>query len=249
MGTPRTGDTATRLPDGKVLVAGGENMDGNTGSVLSSAELYDPTTRSWTDTRFMDMYHWSHTATLLSDGRVLVAGGFTGNAGSGGSAFQASAELYDPGSGSWTTTGDMVTHIAGHTTTLLADGKVLVAGGTNANTDSGDSLAFAELYDPTTGSWTTTGTMVTPRTGHTATLLPDGMVLVAGGDNVDGTQASAELYDPGTGSWTATASMRTPRTRDTATLLGDGKVLVAGGSDGSGAMLTSAELYDPGSWR
>jgi len=251
MPTPRQFHTATLLPDGKVLVAGGTGSNNTTGSnsALASAELYDPRSGSWTATGSMVTPRMFHTATLLPDGKVLVAGGTAvpgGDTGGGGPPL-ASAELYDPNSGSWTATGNMVTPRQFHTATLLPDGKVLVEGGLGSNSASlKPPLASAELYDPNSGSWTATGNMVTPRTDFTATLLPDGKVLVAGGLHSGVLAAAAELYDPGNGSWTATASMVTPRADFTATLLPDGKVLVAGGS-GSNGPLASAELYDPGS--
>jgi len=251
MPTPRQFHTATLLPDGKVLVAGGTGSNNVTGSnsALASAELYDPRSGSWTATGNMVTPRMFQTATLLPDGMVLVAGGTAdpgGDTGGGGPPL-ASAELYDPNSGSWTATGNMVTPRQFHTATLLPDGKVLVEGGLGSNSASlKPPLASAELYDPNSGSWTATGNMVTPRTDFTATLLPDGKVLVAGGLHSGVLAAAAELYDPGNGSWTATASMVTPRADFTATLLPDGKVLVAGGS-GSNGPLASAELYDPGS--
>ena len=127
-----------------------------------------------------------HTATLLPNGKVLVAGGnFTGTGGA-----LASAELYDPASGTWTATGSLATARYAHTATLLPNGKVLVAGGVGT---SSTSLTSAELYDPASGSWTATGSLATARGGHTATLLPNGKVLVAGGSN-GSALASAELY-------------------------------------------------------
>ncbi len=242
----RTDHTATLLPDGRVLVAGGGG-DGLAG-FLATAELYDPATGSWTATGNMNGIRISHTATLLADGKVLVAGGADSISETSVNAL-ATAELYDPASGSWSATGNMIEARARHTATLLADGKVLVTGGSGSSAGT-DSLATAELYDPATGSWTATGTMIEARTDHTATLLADGRVLVAGGNSSSGPQlASAELYDPGTGSWTATGKMVGDHAGHMATLLPDGRVLVLGGSSGTGPEAT-AELYDPstGSW-
>ena len=153
------------LPNRQVLVTGGCGL-----SSLASAELYDPATGVWTTTGSMATARWQHTATLLRNGRVLVAGGGDGH----GNSF-SSAELYDPATGVWTATGSMATARGGHTATLLPDGRVLVAGGFNF-------LSSAELYDPATGMWTATGSMATGRSFPTATLLPNGQVLVAGGD-------------------------------------------------------------------
>jgi N-acetylneuraminic acid mutarotase len=234
LGAARDSHTATLLPSGKVLVAGGYN-----GSELASAELYDPDSGTWTATGSLATARDTQTATLLFNGKVLVAGGFSG------SGILTSAELYDSVSGTWTATGSLGTARGYHTATLLPNGKVLVAGGDNS---SGDGIASAELYDPASGTWTTTGSLTTARAQHTATLLPNGKVLVAGGfDSNSDTSASAELYDPASGTWTATGSLTTPRLGYTATLLPNGSVLAAGGNYGS---LASAELYDPasGTW-
>ena len=205
------------------------------GGYLSSAELYDPASGTWTTTGSLDYARADHTATLLPDGKVLVAGGM-------GRSF-ASAELYDPASGTWTATGSLKSHAVSHTATLLPNGKVLVAGGvqTVATLRARSStiqpagpgrspaaspphaiitrrrccptarcssqaerqlrllLASAELYDPASGTWTATGSLATARYFHTATLLPNGKVLVAGGDNTGGWLGSAELYDVGLG--------------------------------------------------
>ena len=218
--------TATLLPDGTVLVAGGQSSDGMAVPRLSSAELYDPRTGSWTATGTMIEGRALHTATLLPDGTVLVAGGLP----SDGSAMAASAEVYDPRTGSWTATGGMIEGRATHTATLLDDGSVLVTGGGSGLFEAG-TLSSAELYDPRTGSWTATSDMINGRAGHTATLLHDGNVLVAGSFNF-GVLGSAELYDPRTGSWTATGTMIEGRGSHSATLLPDGRVLVAGGANG-----------------
>ena len=179
-----------------------------------------------------------HTATLLPNGKVLVAGGL-----GDGDVALASAELYDPASGTWAATGSLPTPLQAHTATLLPNGKVLVAGGSN---DGLTVTASAELYDPTSGTWTATSSLAVPRADHTATLLPDGRVLVPGGttDGVSGL-ASAELYNPASGTWTPTGSLATARAGHTATWLPNGKVLVAAGGNGGGE-LASAELYDQG---
>jgi hypothetical protein len=237
MATARQNHTATLLLNGKVLVAGGWNGS----SSLASAELFDPATGTWTAAGTMTTNRYYHTATLLSNGKVLVVGGKAGG------TTLSSAELYDPNTGTWTNTGTLHTARYFHTATLLPNGQVLVAGGYNGNV-----LSSAELYDPVTGTWTATNSMNTVRGNHTATLLPNGQVLVAGGWNGDISNigiASAELYDPSTGVWTTTNAMNTARQNHTATLLPNGQVLIAGGASNSGAT-NSAELFNPtnGTW-
>ena len=244
LGTARDLHTATLLPNGKVLVAGGDT-GGPNASNLASAELYDPASGTWTATGSLAIARSLHTATLLPNAKVLVAGGFNDSSG-----YLASAELYDPASGTWIATGGLATARGGHTDTLLPNGKVLVAGGENGS-NSSSFLASAELYDPASGTWSATGSLATARVAHTATLLPNGKVLVAGGINdSSGVLASAELYDPASGTWSATGSLATARDSHTATLLPNGKVLVAGGFNDSLGSLASAELYDPasGTW-
>ena len=190
------------------------------------------------DTGHLNQSRCLHTATLLPDGTVMVAGGIEG--GGAGLSASRSAELYDPASGSWNSTASMNGGRYQHTATLLADGTVLVAGGYNPK-KSPSSLASAELYHPASGTWTSTGSLGNPRTGHTATLLMDGRVLVAGGSESNSNIISAEIYDPASGSWTEAATLTTARSDHTATLLPDGRVLVAGGT----GPLKSAEIYDP----
>jgi N-acetylneuraminic acid mutarotase len=208
-------------------------------SALASAERE---TVTWVAVDPMSAARVMHSATVLRDGKVLVAGGFSNGEGAGP---LASAELFDPTTGSWTRTGDMLQARAGHTATLLPDDRVLIAGG---GTSPAEVLASAELYDPDSGAWTATGPMLAARGSHTATLLNDGTVLVAGGaDGVAAADitASAERYDPATGAWTAAGSMTESRTLHVAALLSDGTVLVAGGLDKNGRGLASAERYDP----
>jgi hypothetical protein len=224
------GDTATLLPNGKVLVVG------------VVAELYDPATGTWSITGNLNTArYYDHTATLLSDGKVLVAGGANSSA-------LNSAELYDPATGTWSITGSLNTARSSHTATLLPNGKVLVAGGNTRNVNAGLNRA-EELYDPATGTWSDTGKLNIAREGHTATLLPIGKVLVAGGSNF-GFLSSAELYDPATGTWSSAGNLNTAREFHTATLLPSGKVLFAGGFSVFYATILNAELYDPttGMW-
>jgi hypothetical protein len=187
----------------------------------------------------------SHVAVLLKDGRVLIAGGYSTS-----SHALEWAELYDPASGHFVATGSMNTERAGATAVLLADGKVLVAGGFLIDgTGNTVPLASAELYDPATGVFIPTGSMYTARYNHTATLLPSGLVLIAGGTGEHATLDSAEVYDPRTSSFRPVGAMTTPRTGHTATLLADGRVLIAGGlsatQPASPTYLGSAELFDP----
>ena len=248
MTTSRTTQTATLLRDGRVLIAGG--YGGCTASIcntLASAELYDPATGTFSPTGSMTTPREGLTATLLSDGRVLVAGGYGGctvGVGTRNCNTFASAELYDPATGTFSPTGSMTTPRVYQTATLLSDGRVLIAGGGDT------SLALtAELYDPATGTFSPTGSMITAREYHTATLLPGGRVLIAGGESNgtgDVVLASAELYDPRTGTFSPTGSMTAVRAQQTATLLSNGRVLIAGGGDPyAGSTLASAELYQP----
>ncbi len=237
MATRRVQHTASPLADGRILVAGGSN--GTT--ALASAELYDPKTGKFTLTGSMATKRMGHTATSLSDGRVLIAGG------GGPTGILASAELYDPKTGRFSPAGSMAFVRWCATATLLIDGRILVAGGYDSIYRGGPSSNSAELYDPETSSFSSTGSMAYGRTYHTATPLPDGRVLIAGGEakeNGSSSLASAELYDPMTGAFNPGGAMADMRSDHTATLLSDGRVLVAGGYDGTIApWLASAELY------
>jgi hypothetical protein len=190
MAADRFAPTATLLPNGKVLVAGGGSGGNGEAGALASAELYDPATNSWSSAGSMAAGREHHTATLLPSGKVLIAGGYS--PGAGGAV--ASAELYDPATNSWSSVGSMAGARFASTATLLPGGNVLVAGGQLA----GSPLASAELYDPATNSWTSAGSMAAGREEHTATLLPSGTVLIAGGDDAATpvVLASAELYVP-----------------------------------------------------
>ena len=234
--------SATLLPNGQVLVAGGLDANFNP---LSSAELYNPATGKFTPTGSMTAPRAGQSATLLNNGQVLMAGG-------AGTA----AELYNPATGKFTATGSMLSIHGDNVGTLLPDGDVLV---------TGKATDFAELYDPATGQWSNAsnglplcGSNQECRSNSTATLLPTGNVLLAGGlvgliSNPQ-TTATAMLYNPATNTWTSTGNMTTPREHQTATLLPDGLVLMAGGTlfdhpstghPGLLEVLASAELYTP----
>jgi hypothetical protein len=243
MTATRLGHTATLLPSGKVLVAGGLIMPFPAPS-LASAELYDPATNAWSPAAPMIESRTRHTATLLRDGRVLVVGGLTVTLQSGGlyPSQLTHAEIYDPRSDRWSITAPMGAHRLGHVATLLPDGRVLVAGGQD---DNGTMLKSTEIYDPTQDRWISAAPMAAARFGLVATLMADGNVLVAGGlgeepNALNLALTSAEIYDPRTNLWVSIASMAAFHAPDTATALQNGWVLVVGAVGQA-----RAEVYDP----
>lgn len=260
------GQTATLLNTGKVLVTGGTPRADRQVAERGQAELFDPMAGTWAYTGFRASDRTYHTATLLHNGKVLVAGGASDGEGS-------SSELYDPSgigvypeidgllkvqrgynvtTGGWTPAASMASPRQHHTATLLPDGTVLVVGG--------DLLGTAERYDPVpepVGSWLRATPPGVARYSHTATLLDDDRVLVVGGCGDASCSAvplgSAQVFDPAKGTWTPTGSLNVARSRHTAVRLGDGRVLVAGGCTHAtcDAATSTAEIYDPaeGVWR
>ena len=200
-------------------------------------------------------------ATLLIDGQVLFTGGYN-CAPAGQDGIWASAELYDPTTGTFSPAGSMAAPRQQHAATRLADGRVLIVGGLSGpppatagevilasyRTAEVDAfLATAEVYDPNTRKFSKTGSMSTPHRGHTATLLADGRVLVVGnGGETSPSGASADLYDPATGKFSKTGSMKTGRWLQTATLLHDGRVLILGGRSPRDSVYRSAETSTRG---
>ncbi len=228
MTTPRIGHRPTLLKNGKVLFLGGETARPPYLADIT-AELYDPATGAFTPTgSFLGAGPVGGIATLLPDGRVLVVGVYSGL-----------AALYDPASGTFSPTGRPSS--PHDSAILLANGKVLFTGGLEGEDK------HAELYDPVTGGFTPTGDMIEPRLDHSATLLADGTVLLAGSQRTgsDGGRAfgSAELYDPVTGTFSATGDMITPRFGHAAPLLPDGTDLIAGGPANGNS--PRAEVYHP----
>jgi len=237
MSTLRYFFAATALPDGNILVEGGCNK-GNCGTVAKTAELFNPTTRSWALTGSLKTGRDYHTATLLGDGRVLVAGGYTVQGASN------SVEIYDSLTGTWLPAAGMNYGRALHSATGLSDGRAIVAGGLAGFLPSD----LTEIYDPVTNMWSVTGNLNAKRAGQKAVLLPNGMPLVTGGYTYVRPSyfevSSCELFDPVSGNWSFTEDMTDARDHHAIILLANGQVLVAGGISGS-SILSSAEIYTP----
>ncbi|MBI4386547.1 MAG: hypothetical protein HY551_04135, partial [Elusimicrobia bacterium] len=247
----RSHHAATVLPDGKVLVSGG--VSGS--AILSSSELYDPASKTWTQTGALNIPRAGHVSALLPNGTVLVSGGYLNEA---ATATTRAAEIYYPDSGRWVMTGVMVSSRQAHTATLLPDGNVLVAGGSGNN----GYLNTVEIYFSTAALWVQVPnmTLAAGRADHTATRLHDGKVLLVGGINAGGVVLSAETYDPAAHVWSAVTSMPgstgrggSGRYAHTANLLRDGRVVVLGGDDGFGEIFAPLAYYPwsgaGGSWQ
>ena len=245
MNLARAAAVDVRLEDGRVLVIGGADADFN---FLDSAEIYDPSTGTWSFTGLMNEPRFEDfVGVLLPGNKVLIAGGF-------GPPFNAlnSAEIYDEATNTWTPTGSMNVARAEFAHVVLHDGRVLAVGGV---ADDLTAIASAEIYNPRTGIWTLTGSMSTARNDLALVVLQDGRVLAAGGGMGDEElprYASAEIFDPHTGQWTPTGDMTAPRseTEHASVRLRDGRVLVPGGHTAPHLPVSSADLYDPrtGTW-
>jgi hypothetical protein len=220
---------------------GGENMKVSLVLLLGSLVMAQ-SAGTFTPTGNMSAGRIGHTATLLNDGRVLIAGGYAVCC-----SGLASAELYDPSTGIFTATGNMAAPRYNHTATLLPNGLVMIAGGTSGSSVTLDS---AELYDPTTGTFSPTGALTIPREWHAATLLSNGKVLITGGagghDLSRNVWATTELYDPSTRSFALAGRMTAARACHKAVLLANGEVLITVGSGCDSPAASAAELYDPG---
>ncbi len=237
MSTLRYFFAATSLPNGNILVEGGCNK-GNCGTVSKTAELFNPSTRTWALTGSLQTGRDYHTATLLSSGKVLVSGGYTVQGASN------SVEMYDPATSTWSPMAAMNYGRALHSASALADGRAIVAGGLVGYLPSD----LTEVYDPATNNWSIAGNLNTKRAGQTAVLLPSGAAMVMGGYTYVRPSyfeiSSCELFNPVSGSWTFTADMTAARDHHATVLFANGQVLVAGGISGS-TILSSAEIYTP----
>lgn len=253
MAHPRSDHTATLLPDGKVMVCGGagEIEDPAPTTLLASAEIYfsdqKRQTAFWKSVGTMHEARDNHTATLLLDGKVLVAGG------RGNVAYPwmlASAEIFDPSTGTWTATASMNHPRRGHSATLLPDGRVLVAGGFSSANDPNVTTATAEIYNPSNETWTPTGSLNIDRANHWATLMLDGRVLLVSGYryswNGGGYLRGTETYDPSMGIWQTNANRSAYVIGSGICFLPTGDVLAAGGYGTFGFNYpTNSEMYLP----
>jgi hypothetical protein len=242
---PARSAPAILLGNGKVLITGGYSCDsgGNCAS-LNGAEIYDPTTGTFSNAGTMTVDRYAHTMTLLNNGKVLIAGGESCTSSTTCSALQT-AELYDPVSGTFSATGSLNAARFNAAAVALTSGQVLIAGGF----DGTNFPANAELFDPVAGTFTATGALNTPRALATATLLDNGSVVIAGGSTCSLTNcptATAELY--ASGAFSTISNLSVSRVDQTATLLTNGQLLMAGGYTACGSSCVSdstTELFDP----
>jgi N-acetylneuraminic acid mutarotase len=248
MNVGRVSAQAVLLANGTVLTMGGCSNNDCLSSTTKSAEIYNPTNGTWTSTGSMLKGRAEFVAALLPNGKVLVAGGCTAYNVNGCTSVTAAAEIFNPATGLWSSTGSMRAARMAMTATQLPNGFVLVAGGQTA---ANDALGSSELYNPSAKTFSLTGKLITPRSGQTATLLANGLVLMAGGENVNGVSISkAELYKPATGVFVATGNLPSTRQEHAAVMLSNGNVLVSGGNrvtPTSTTVLASCAIYNPGS--
>ncbi|MFE5590314.1 kelch repeat-containing protein [Streptomyces sp. NPDC056549] len=261
LATARWMHSTTLLDDGRVLVTGGlTGPNAFPVRPLGTAEIYDPASGDWSPAGELHEARCGHSATLLSDGRVLVAGGQARRSAHSERSLY-SAELFDPRIPGWTPAADMTDARSFHPAAALPDGRVLVAGGwvaTRPDWRAGSPLAYGECYDPATDTWTPTGSLGAPRSGHGLTVLADGSVLATGGAEADGgadgrldpySRATAERWYPAAGGrWAREKDMPCGRTQHRAVRLPTGDVLVTGGGNAllGDACYRSAARYDPG---
>lgn len=245
-----------KMNDGRILLTGGAKALTNPYTVNSSVDIYDPVTNTITSAAPMNVKRLSHNGATLRDGRVLVLGGRTTNVGATpGAGILSSAEIYDPATNTWTYTGSMNAARRSAASVVLNDGRVLVTGGADrAGATAALPKSACEIYDPSTGTFTSIGNMTTPRTAHSATLLDDGKVLITGGSNGLGTAFPtnlAEIFNPADNSFTAVGPSNFPHLAQVAVKLRDGRVLIPGTyynlthTAEGGNISPECEIYDP----
>lgn len=242
---PRRNHVATQLKDSRVLITGGIQLRGNGFGATLNTEIYDPATSQFTAGKTMTDGRWLHTATLLTDGRVLIVGGRNNNCTSNCPIFALdSAEIFDPATGNFTQTGFLNYSRYNHTATLLSDGRVLILGGeTTEDLGTGnDQVPWAEVYDPATGRFTTWTSLVVPRSSHAVTLLNNGKLWLTGGYRSSGLATDrTEFFDPETGVSVEGPALSDYHIRHTATRLANGEVVIFAGSN-SNAPTTAVEI-------
>lgn len=260
LNTARSGAAGVALPDGRVLVAGGVFLDAaTTPRILDSAELWDPGSGRRSRTGRLAEPRLDASAVALTDGRVLIVGGIARR--EDAPLEQASAEVYDPLSGQWSSAGTLEAARPGFVLVALADGGALAAGGLG-NRGLGERLPVptVERFDPVSNTWSAAADLPVAVAGAAAVRLADGLVLIAGGSarppvQIDpdagtyksGLIADAAIFDPETGTWLVIAPMPTPRAGASAVLLPDGSAVFAGGSseEGSPAETPGCPVADP----
>jgi N-acetylneuraminic acid mutarotase len=254
------------LPDGRALLTGGAAGENVGWSAFSSTYIFDPTTGLWSRSGLLNTARTAVAATVLADGRVLVAGGmFMDRTSPDPPRLLDTSELWDPGSGTWSRTGGLTHARVGASAVTLADGRVLIVGGAASLEGARNEQGSAEVYDPTTGRWSPAGTLATARSGFVLVALRDGGAIIAGGFGGLGTTGYARLstterFDPLSNTWSAADDLPFPVAGAAGTMLHDGRVLLAGGSvrepdyDDAGAYVSGltadAALFDPetGQW-
>ena len=221
------------LADGRLLVAGGIDRSGEPPYLTTRAALYNTVTDEWRAIGELATTRALHNTTPLPDGGAIVTGGATSSSNFG----VQTTERLDPVTKTWRVSAPMKSGRHSHTATMLASGKLLIVGGMVGGASPSSPakpIVGVELYDPATDTWQDVAPLSTPRGAHRAVLLPDGSVLVVGGNGVQ----TAERYDPQANKWTSAGTMRSQRIGFTATMLHDGRVLIVGDA-------SEAEIYDP----
>jgi|GEM_PF-5645492 len=251
MSVKRSHHTATLLDDGSVLVVGGQSEDHQ---ATNRVEIFDPVDGSWRDVASLSDARYAHTATRLNDGRVLVIGGVNAS---------SKVEIYDPQNDQWITSADLNVGRYGHRDVMLPTGHVLALGGYGIATNNLEVLQSVEFYDVENDSWTEIADLLEPRTSHTATLLPNGLLIVVGGDRSATSEtnmlSSVELLDTTqelqNATWQPGAHLAISIRGHTAIALpksskhSNGALLISGGLTSYGLMndysSAGVYLYDP----